>query len=340
MCAALAVYFSLAASHCVDDMIGIDPSDIVVSGWSAWRYVADRCGWEVSDEKSPPPSQRFMVIGVTLDTTGTPTEPAHLTVSTKRVAALSLMLQSMIQKSRLTPGEASSLAGKLGFALNAVFGRVGRAKLRPIFDRCNTQRFGTGLSTQLRSCLLWWLHFLQVFVPREIPTSMPSRPLVVSYSDGEGGQAGVGVSIFSSLAPRRRAAFGSVPDVIRRLWARRAGTGVYHDIFLVEAIGPLLLLCTYPENLRGSAWVHYIDNTAAQHALVRGSSSISSGDHVVGATWEAAAKLDCWPYFDRVHTKSNPIDGVSRGDFTGPWERVEDATVPLQLIKEMELACS
>ena len=53
MCEALAVYFGLATSHCVDDMIGIDPSDIVVSGWSAWRYVARRCGWEVSDEKSP-----------------------------------------------------------------------------------------------------------------------------------------------------------------------------------------------------------------------------------------------------------------------------------------------
>ena len=122
---------------------------------------------------------------------------------------------------------------------------------------------------------------------------MPSRPLVVPYSDGEGDTAGAGVSICSSIAPRRRAAFTHVPDVVRRLWARRAGTGVCHDIFLVEAIGPLLLLCTYLELLRGSAWVHYIDTIAAQHALVRGSSSISSGDHVVGATWESAAKLDC-----------------------------------------------
>ena len=162
----------------------------------------------------------------------------------------------------------------------------------------------------------------------------------MSYSGGEGDTEGVRVSKLSCLAPRPRVAFAMAPDVIRRLWARRAGTGVYHDIFLVDAIGPLLLLCTYPEILRGSAWVHYIDNTAAQHALVRGSSSISSGDHVVGATWEAASELDCWPCFDRVHTKSNPIDGVSRGDFTGPWERVEDATVPLQLIRKMELACS
>ena len=88
----------------------------------------------------------------------------------------------------------------------------------------------------------------------EIPTSMPSRPLVVSYSDGEGDKAGVGVCIFSSLAPRPRAAFATVPDVIRRLWARRAGIGVHHDMFLVEAIGPLLLLCNNPTSSVDLRW--------------------------------------------------------------------------------------
>ena len=117
----------------------------------------------------------------------------------------------------------------------------------------------------------------------------------MSYSDGEGSRAGEGVSIFSSLAPRPRAALATDPNVVRRLWARRAGSGVYHNIFLLEAIGPLLLLCTYPEILRAFARVHYIDNSAAQYALGRGSSSISSGDHVVGATWVAAAEVECRP---------------------------------------------
>lgn len=281
-----------------------------------------------------------MVISATLDTSGTPAEPAHLPVSTKRIAAQSQMQRSIIHRSRLPPGEASSQVGELGFAVHAVFGRVGRAKLLPMFDRCHLTRFRGGQSPQLRSCLLWWLQFLRVYVSREIPTSMQSKPLVVSYSDGEGDKAGVGVSIYSSLPQRPQAAFAVAPDVIRRLWVRRAGAGVYHDINLVEAIGPLLLLCTHPEILRGSAWVDYIDNNAAQHAPLRCSSSISSGDHVVGATWEAAAQLECWPYVDRVHTKSNPIDGVSRGDFSGPWERVEVATVPLKLIREMEQSCS
>ena len=84
-------------------------------------------------------------------------------------------------------------------------------------------------------------------------------------------------------------------------------------------------MCNYPTILRGSAWVHYIGNTAAQHALLCGSSSITSGDRVVGATWAQAAALDCWPYFDRVPSKSNPIDGVSRRDFQEPWQTAEAA---------------
>ena len=84
--------------------------------------------------------------------------------------------------------------------------------------------------------------------------------------------------------------------------------------------------------------MQYIDNTASQLALLTGSSSIMSGDHVVGATWELAATLGCWPYFERVHTKSNPIDGVSRGDVSGPWETVKDAYFPVRLLRWLE-AC-
>ena len=160
--------------------------------------------------------------------------------------------------------------------------------------------------------MAWWINFLQTYIKRSISTSIQSRPLVVTYSDGEGDTVGVGVCIYSSKLTLPLAAFTRVPDLIRRLWSRRAGTGAYHEILRIEAIGPLVLLHNYPAILRGSAWVHYIDNTASQHALL-------SGDHVVGATWAQSAALDCWPYFERVHTKSNPIDGVNSGDFSGPW---------------------
>ena len=338
MCEALAVFFAVAVSHCVDDMIGVDPDDVVMSGWRAWRRLAKRCGWEVSDAKSPLPSQRFMVIGVTLCLTNLPVENAFLSVSEKRLVMLDMLLARIVAKGMLSSGEAASLCGKLGFALCAVFGRVGRAKLRPIIKRCGERH--RKLHTQLMACLLWWRLFLSTYRHREIPTSLTGRPLVVTYSDGEGDAAGVGICIFCAKAPRPLAAFAKMPECIRQLWARRAGEGEYHDIFLIEAIGPLLVLCTYPNLLRGAAWIHFIDNTAAQHSLLKGCSSITSGDHVVGLTWERASALDCWPYFDRVHTKSNPIDGVSRQDFQGPWAAVTQAVVPLDMLTQMERACT
>ena len=95
-----------------------------------------------------------MVVGATLDMTGTPDGPAKLVISKKRVRAMQLVLWRTIDSGVLRPGETSSLAGKLGFALTAVFGRVGRAKLRPIFARCYRRDGRLDLSPQLRSCLL------------------------------------------------------------------------------------------------------------------------------------------------------------------------------------------
>ena len=35
-------------------------------------------------------------------------------------------------------------------------------------------------------------------------------------------------------------------------------------------------------------------------------------------------------YFDRVESKANPVDGLSRRKFMGPWERVQVREFPLE----------
>ena len=118
---------------------------------------------------------------------------------------------------------------------------------------------------------------------------------------------------------RPLAAYTEVPEQIRELWRRTAGSvGPYKDIFLVEAIGPLLVLETFPNVVKNSLWLHFIDNVGSQHALIKGSSSISSGDKVVGMTWNRIQNLKIWAYFDRVDSKANPVDGLSRGRMHGP----------------------
>ena len=142
----------------------------------------------------------------------TPDGPAKLAISRKRVRALQLVLWRTIDSGILRPGEASSLAGKCGFALTAAFGCVGRAKLRPISEQCYRRDGRLNLRPQLRSCLLWWTQFLLEYTRRQIPTTMTARPLVVSYSDGEGDTAGVGVCVFSDRTPHPVAAFAEGPS--------------------------------------------------------------------------------------------------------------------------------
>ena len=57
----------------------------------------------------------------------------------------------------------------------------------------------------------------------------------------------------------------------------------------------------------------------ALSALVKGSSSVESGDVIVGGIWRLIHQLDILPWFDRVDSKSNPVDGLSRGTVEGPW---------------------
>ena len=91
----------------------------------------------------------------------------------------------------------------------------------------------------------------------------------------------------------------------------------------IEAIGPLIALLQWPHILHNCCWIHFIDNNAAQSALVKGNSSCMSGDHITGITWSTIAKRKVWPWFDRVGTKTNPVDGLSRRIFSGPWKEVE-----------------
>ena len=71
--------------------------------------------------------------------------------------------------------------------------------------------------------------------------------------------------------------------------------------------------------MKNALWVHFIDNTAAEAARVSGSSAIEAADHIPGMTWELCGTRRPWPYFDRVESKANPVDGLSRGVSKGPW---------------------
>jgi hypothetical protein len=282
-------------------------------------------GWLMSSSKALPPSQLFSAIGICVDLRPFPNANPTILITAKRIKTLIETIVNILKRGRLGSGEAASLAGKLGFALSATFGKFGRCRIQPIMKRAHSST--KIVDKYLSTCLQWWLLFVRSFTPRPIPTSLSSLPCIVSYSDGEGGDAGIGAAVWQ---PGRRplAVYTEVPDVVREQWRKFQGSEEYQDIFLVEALGPLLLLMSFPKTFRNCLWLHFIDNSAAEASLIRGASSSVVGDHVVGMTWAHIQKAGLWPYFDRVESSANPVDGLSRKRFQGPWERVQVRPFP------------
>ena len=314
-CHMMAFFFTMAMVHCVDDMLSTERLSTIHSGFCAWRMLADLCGWDVPDEKSPPPSVHVRALGAMTDYTSLPTT---IKVTEERELGLFNMLHTMKTTRRLLSGVAGQFFGKAGFANSQRYGKYGRAKLRP-FSRRQRECGRSGLNIQLEAAIDWWMKSLFNAPPREIPLNLSSMDTVVTYSDGEGSDAGVGVAIWSTRLPQMRpqAGFTFVPDPIRRLWAYQKDSDV--DILEVEAIGPLILLENWKDVLQHCLWVHYIDNNGALAALINGSSSVLQADLIVGETWARVARQKVLPWFDRVDTKANPVDGISRQKFDGPW---------------------
>ena len=104
-------------------------------------------------------------------------------------------------------------------------------------------------------------------------------------------------------------AHGSVPPhLLARFTARKA------FIFLLEAIAQLLPLLMFPELLRGPFWA-FVDNDAARHALAKGYSGNVAANALISTYWCAAAASGASPWFERVASKANLSDEVSRGEF-------------------------
>ena len=133
--------------------------------------------------------------------------------------------------------------------------------------------------------------------------------------------------------------FGCVLSGLRKIWADLAGVPNCRDIFLVEAIGPLILLWNFPRIFRNCLWVLFVDNESAEASLVSGTSALPAADHITGLTWELCAIRSLVPYFDRVESRANPLDAFSRGVKEGPWRGIVEAKFPVKELIMLAVEC-
>ena len=163
-----------------------------------------------------------------------------------------------------------------------------------------------------------WLRFWLYVLPRGpfravLPHS--GTPFVITMSDGEG-TGSVAAAIWNPLAPcgvhQPRWFQLDLPPAALYAWSEGKELEPQRRINKIEAILPAICLCTWPHLIRGFLWLHFIYNDVALACLVPGCSKSSSSSAVVDYTWAQIPVLGCWPWFERVPSKCNIVDGLSR----------------------------
>lgn len=134
-------------------------------------------------------------------------------------------------------------------------GRLGRALLRA-FSRRQHEYGRTALNPQLLAAIKVYMSNLRSLKLREIPISLADRLTCVSYSDGEGESAGVGIALWWH-STRAVAGYIRAPPEGRNVQSRTAVSGDHYDFAENEAVGAALILHNFDHLMEDDAlWVH------------------------------------------------------------------------------------
>ena len=173
--------FKLVAFSFYDDKYGFEPA---VSAPSA-RRVAESVHWWLGarfDQKKLQLSQAPTVLGVTYNLT-----KLQLEIKEERKKELVEEIDAIVSSGLLDPGSAGKLKGKLMFGASQLWGKIGRAFLRPISDR-QYWKFPPSaefnLDRQLVESLTQWRKLVLAGPPRSIDLAREKLTDVVIFTDG------------------------------------------------------------------------------------------------------------------------------------------------------------
>ena len=253
-----------------------------------------------------------------------------------------------------------------------MYGKVGRAQLKTIYGRQYSTKNNDKLTHSLTAALRVLSQIIQNSPPRTIsfdiicdapdghavlyadaffelgdlrlspgdPDSIPVnwKPLEApGYKNGWGAVVFLKHRHFAKMKDPPFLPDGSVPeaitfrgevpaDILQRFCSRRA------FIYFLEAWAQCMAIWTVA-HLIEEPFIAFCDNEAAKHALVKGYGKDEGINAVFSIYWQACCQQSCDPWIERVTSKDNPSDGVSRDDFemakSRKWHHYEIGTAEI-----------
>ena len=169
------------------------------------------------------------------------------------------------------------------------------------------------LSTAVTSALTKLRFLLKSGPPRELRFGGEQRPVLV-FSDGacEGQDRNfvtVGAVILDT-ANRSCTMFGTA--VCAELVADWKAEGKIQTIGQAEILPVVLARLTFQQLFRHRRVCFFLDNDSARMGIIKGGSPSSSSDRMIQAIVSSEHETQCWAWYGRVPSPSNPGDGPSR----------------------------
>ena len=121
--------------HFVDDYGSIQPLSHATSGFQGFGRLNSTLGFHMKQSKEQPPQQEHKIQGVYIHLTD-----SHVTIRPcpQRVHNIIHTIQQALDTNQLDPSLAQKLAGKCSFTTSQLFGKVGRAANRAVYDHTYT----------------------------------------------------------------------------------------------------------------------------------------------------------------------------------------------------------
>ena len=315
--------------HYVDDYGSIEPANTAQSGFDTFEQINSILGFHMKKSKRQPPDHSHRIQGVLI---GCNSE--HITVSPcrDRIRTISQQLQTHIHTKSMTPEQARKLAGKCSFTTTHLFGRVGRAALRALYDKAFSNNDNINSQTQSASIAL--LDILNHCQPRQLPLRPQTTQHTIIYTDAfykDGDKQlrccdllqqdepilpspsmtnGWAPVVFHPASTRPLVFNGTVPPKLLKHFASNKAF-----IYFLEAwaaiITPILV-----KPLLTPTYIQLCDNDAATHAIIKGSGSHTPLNNLLGSHWTWHNRQCLRQILRRVPTHANIADPFSREDFT------------------------
>ena len=331
----------------LDDAFGCgDDRRRLLSLYESYRAVADQRGVRLASEDDPEkmlkPCKEATILGVQFET-----DSWHWFISEEKMARIVGNLKEIVEDSEVQNQKLLSTVGRIVDVAHLV--PQGRLNMGFLIKEGDSELRKSAMvipSPQARRQAKWWLEHIQWACWRSVILD-PDRgisPLAVpAFTDAAGGSyTSVGNGLGGVVFPKTWFYF-NWPKNVQLNWKNEDGVGFKNKLTCLEAVGPLVAVCTGHRLIRNSAMEVFVDNQGAVDIARKGYSTSDPYSYtIIKAAFDVAHGLNAELKVTKVRRCSNVgsviADDLSKGQLGSlkrmmPGRDVDPAHVPRVILK-------